>query len=222
MWRAEKRQPLFHLLGSAFSKIRDQCSNPPPLDRFLDVASRIVSIIPAQKYLELSGWTIVDQGDDKTIAKVDIDEAMVTSRYPLQSNASPQDIIRYCFHQGLISSMPQPIVAPRAQPRPTMSFAALPQDHDLEASVQSQTPAQSTTDPGDISAFFDFNDFPATPQYSPSMNEVTLDQQLAMQSTPGFAHWHPEIQPPILGFDPSMLQDDFDPFSFESGFLTNA
>ena len=28
-------------------------------------------------------------------------------------------------------------------------------------------------------------------------------------------HFHPAIQPPVLGFDPNLIQDNFDLYSFD-------
>jgi hypothetical protein len=63
---------------------------------------------------------------------------------------------------------------------------------------------------------FNFNDpmLSVGTGYQPSINAVTADQQQAYEGTPFSLHFHPNIQPPVLGFGPDMIQDDFDPFSF--------
>lgn len=48
------------------------------------------------------------------------------------------------------------------------------------------------------------------------MAAVTFDQQMTYNQTPAAAHWNPDISPPILGFDPALVQDPFDPFSFNT------
>ena len=58
---------------------------------------------------------------------------------------------------------------------------------------------------------FNFNEF--RPDYHPSISAVTADQQQAYERTPFALHFNPQIQPPILGFEPNIIQDDFNPFS---------
>ena len=73
----------------------------------------------------------------------------------------------------------------------------------------------STSAPAIPTPEFDFNDLGTDfrRDYRPSINTVTTDQQRAYDRTPFALHFHPEIQPPVLGFDPNMIQDEFDPFS---------
>lgn len=214
MWRAEPRKSQFNLLGSAFSTIRDECNNPPALDRYLEVASTALSIIPADRYMDLSGWKIVDDGDTKAIEHVGDAQLDVSALFPLQTNVSSQDLVKYCFDRGLISSMPHARSSSTVQQH-SMSFAALPQNHDLsllEADNIEQSPSPGAEDPF---TFLNFDEIDQAAPYGPAIDLVTSDQQRAYQSTPAVAHWQPHIQPPILGFDPSTIQDDFDPFSFE-------
>jgi hypothetical protein len=58
---------------------------------------------------------------------------------------------------------------------------------------------------------FNFNDF--RPDYRPSIGAVMADQQQAYERAPLAMHFNPQVQPPVLGFDPNNIQDDFDPFS---------
>ena len=52
--------------------------------------------------------------------------------------------------------------------------------------------------------------------YSPSIGTVIAEQQGALEAYPSqypyTLHFHPDIQQPALGFNPGMVQDDFDPF----------
>lgn len=48
-----------------------------------------------------------------------------------------------------------------------------------------------------------------------SIAEVTADQQAAFDGNTISSHFHPNVQPPVLGFDPSIIQGEFDPFSLE-------
>jgi hypothetical protein len=52
--------------------------------------------------------------------------------------------------------------------------------------------------------------------YSPSIGTVIAEQQGALEAYPSqypyTLHFHPGIQQPVLGFNPGMVQDDFDPF----------
>jgi len=65
---------------------------------------------------------------------------------------------------------------------------------------------------------FDFNDFRT--DYCPSIQTVIVDQQQAYDRYPFAVHFHPSA-PTVIGFDPHMVQDDFDPFSFELGDYVN-
>ncbi|EXJ54290.1 hypothetical protein A1O7_09628 [Cladophialophora yegresii CBS 114405] len=48
-----------------------------------------------------------------------------------------------------------------------------------------------------------------------TIEAVTTDQQHAFESNAAALHFHPNISPPILGFDPRVIQDDFDPFNLD-------
>jgi hypothetical protein len=52
----------------------------------------------------------------------------------------------------------------------------------------------------------------ACPDYRPFLEAVTADQQQAYEATPCPLHFHPDVQTPVLGFDPNTLQDNFEPF----------
>ncbi len=55
-----------------------------------------------------------------------------------------------------------------------------------------------------------------------SVAAVTADQQTAFDNIDTLAlHFHPAIQPPVLGFDPRVIQDDFDPFDLDFSELIN-
>lgn len=48
-----------------------------------------------------------------------------------------------------------------------------------------------------------------------TIEAVTADQQQAYARYDQAVHFHPNISPPILGFDPRIIQDDFDPFNLD-------
>ena len=48
-----------------------------------------------------------------------------------------------------------------------------------------------------------------------TIQAVTADQQAAFERHPEAVHFHPNISPPVLGFDPRVIQDDFDPFDLD-------
>jgi hypothetical protein len=52
-----------------------------------------------------------------------------------------------------------------------------------------------------------------------TIEAVTADQQQAFARTAAALHFHPDISPPILGFDPRVIQDDFDPFNLDLSHL---
>ena len=58
---------------------------------------------------------------------------------------------------------------------------------------------------------FDFSDVTTTP----TIEQVTADQQLAFEQLPIPMHFHPATQRPVLAFDPNSIQDNFDPYSFD-------
>ena len=78
------------------------------------------------------------------------------------------------------------------------------------ASTEEGIPATSTD--ATIVPEFDFNDLNTS--YATTIEQVTADQQQAFDRMPMPLHIHPDIQPPVLGFDPNMIQDNFDPYSF--------
>ena len=47
-----------------------------------------------------------------------------------------------------------------------------------------------------------------------TMEAVTADQQAAYERLEFGFHFHPDM-PPVLGFDPRIVQDDFDPFDLD-------
>ena len=52
---------------------------------------------------------------------------------------------------------------------------------------------------------FDFSDLRTTP----TIEQVTADQQQAFEQLPMPIQFHPVIQPPVFGFDPNIIQDVF-------------
>jgi hypothetical protein len=57
---------------------------------------------------------------------------------------------------------------------------------------------------------------PTRSDYTPSIGAVIAEQQEALEAYPSqypyTLHFHPDIQQPVLGFNPATIQDDFDPF----------
>lgn len=70
---------------------------------------------------------------------------------------------------------------------------------------------EGTRAPSIFAPEFDFSDLGS----APTIEQVTADQQHAFEQLPMPIHFHPGIQPPVLGFDPNMIQDDFDPYTFD-------
>lgn len=81
--------------------------------------------------------------------------------------------------------------------------------------IQFEESLQALATPAAPMPDFNFNDpiLNLRSDYNPSINAITADQQQAYERTPFALHFHPDIQPPVLGFDPNIVQDDFDPFS---------
>ena len=61
---------------------------------------------------------------------------------------------------------------------------------------------------------FDFNDLRTGANHVPQMSDVVREQQRAFDSYPFATHFHPDL-PAVVGWDPSQVQDDFDPFTFD-------
>jgi hypothetical protein len=79
--------------------------------------------------------------------------------------------------------------------------------------VASATPSSSESPTATSSDF--------SPEAYLTMDTVTADQQNAYaQYAPGL-HFHPAISPPVLGFDPSYIQNEFDPFELDFGALVD-
>lgn len=99
LWKRDVDHGLWELLSAAFSYIRDNHSEDKvSLSQFLDIATQIIPVIPADQYLKRTGW----YRDGDTVIPV--------VPYPKQSpqiaNYSCAEITRYCFHAGLISKPP--------------------------------------------------------------------------------------------------------------------
>lgn len=96
-----------------------------------------------------------------------------------------------------------------------VSFAHALTTEGSTKSKQFEQSLQALAAPPDPMSDFNFNDpiMNFRPDYQPSINAITADQQRAYEQTPFSLHFHPDIQPPVLGFDPNMIQDEFDPFS---------
>ena len=167
----------------------------------------------------------------------------VLSEYPAHTDKSSGDLVNHCYEVGLLkqSSRVFPrtqalcnIMTMPTAPAPTIPVQAqaatfedpemfdvrslelfclhtltLPQFEAQLARIEADAAASGPT------SEFNFNDpiVNLRPDYRPSIDAVTADQQRAYERTPFFLHFHPEIQPPVLGFDPNMVQDEFDPFS---------
>ena len=245
MWHLDGRKHIWTLIASAFTDIRDNHTDPPSLEKFLAIIITVIPIIPASHYLHKMGWELTKDAEGEVQVKRSptFDRDAVFAEFPDQTNKSVEELVNHCYTYGLVRPSSR-IRQPNAQGNiVTLPFATAPR-----VGRPVQTPAATITDDqvfdvsptSSITVFsddlqieqdlnklagpatmstpeFKFND--SRPDYRPSINAVTADQQQAYERTPFALHFHPQIQPPILGFDPNIIQDDFDPFSLfvESG-----
>ncbi|EXJ82279.1 hypothetical protein A1O3_06092 [Capronia epimyces CBS 606.96] len=126
----------------------------------------------------------------------------------------------------ILAVAPQPVSSPLADA--TTSTATAPT---ANRAVESETESGSETgEPRDSQARGDeeervlgqlsVEDITQNPAYL-SIQHITTDQQAAFDGYALALHFHPNIQPPILGFDPRIIQDDFDPFDLDLSALIN-
>ncbi|ETN43367.1 uncharacterized protein HMPREF1541_02526 [Cyphellophora europaea CBS 101466] len=226
MWAAEPRKPLFSVLAQAYTDIRDNHLELVPLDKFLAATAHQLPVVPAAEYLLKMGWelTIVATDQATIIRSTTFNAGAVNSEYPAYTDKSSVDLVNHCYDSGVLQRssrlvqrtraganvMAMPIAAAPAPAAPAQPQVTAFDDFDWEEALR------ELAAPADPTPEFNFNDpiINLRPDYHPSIDTVTADQQRAYERTPFALHFHPEIQPPVLGFDPNMIQDEFDPFSF--------
>ena len=246
MWSGETRKNLWTLLAKAYTDLRDNHQEPVPLDKFLAIAVTQVPVIPACAYLVRMGWELsTDEAGEKTLMRAaNFDAAALNAEYPAQTNNSVLDLINHCYKVGLLQRSARvgrkaavtfataPATTVSAQKPPAASrdvrvfdvslfvppeTAVTDSSRQLEQELTQLLGADEALLAGS-SSDFDFNNMSMDlrPDYQPSINDITVDQQRAYERTPFALHFHPQIQPPVLGFDPNIIQDDFDPFTLNA------
>ena len=187
-----------------------------------------------------------DKAGEKTLMRATtFNTDALNAEYPAQTNKSVVDLVNRCYKVGLLqrSTRENRAAAPvtfATAPARTLSAQSQPVttrddrifdvslscfsgvritdfDRQLEQELTQVLGADNAT--ATVSSpEFDFNNMSTNfrPEYRPSINDVTIDQQRAYERTPFALHFHPRIQPPVLGFDPNMIQDDFDPFTLNA------
>lgn len=244
MWNAEPNKHIWHLVAKAYTDVRDNHTDHTALDKFLAVVTPALPVVPSHSYLADMGWEVTTLAGEHTIARSSgFDAEAHAAKYPAQTILSANDLVKLCYQAGLIRSSSR--ITRRAQGNlVSMPFAATPKgavnrrtkpdDRIFDVSVLNHWMVFSKTNKAKLdhtlnamhssdastsamAPAFDFNnlDVDMPTNYLPSINTVTADQQKAYENTPFALHFHPEVQPPVLGFDHRLIQDDFDPFNFD-------
>ncbi|KAK6371725.1 hypothetical protein LTS17_008548 [Exophiala oligosperma] len=171
--------------------------------------------------------------------------ACLAAEYPHNTNLSVADIVNHCYTQGLLPKDTRKNLGRNRRymspndghhagnqiplpPYGTLTLTVTPHPAatvDAEASSIDPTSEVSSDEDMDVDAGIPNNvdDEPEVPVHEAIMNgntylsiaTVTADQQAAFENNELALHFHPGIQPPILGFDPRIVQDDFDPFDLD-------
>ncbi|KIV83119.1 hypothetical protein PV11_05172 [Exophiala sideris] len=176
---------------------------------------------------------------------------ILAAEYAPRTNLSLEDIVEHCYNQGLMprDERRNPMEVLRENLRAEGLMDALPPADQtpppacgsLILAVTPQSTSTMTTQPSSIET---------TPEPSDDGNvdgpvceneendalsmdaiinsdaylsvaSVTAEQQDAFDSNALALHFHPDVSPPILGFDPRVIQDDFDPFNLDLSELIN-
>lgn len=244
MWNAEPNKHIWHLVAKAYTDIRDNHTDHTALDKFLAIVTPALPVVPSHTYLPEMGWKITTHGNEHTMARdTGFDGDAHAAKYPAHTNMSASDLVKLCYQAGLVRASSRTTRQVQGNVI-NMPFAAIPtgaaapqdtlgdrifdvsllnlQSMKYETDNSKSDQSLNDTHNADISSsaatpVFDFNNLNTQMphEYSPSIQTVTADQQQAYMNTPFALHFHPEIQPPILGFDHKLIQDDFDPFSLD-------
>lgn len=197
------------------------------LENFLKNVTDLLGVIPADQYLDTMGWTLVtDTEGEVHFVKTG---ASKNHSLPPTSNLSVRDVVEHCYQIGLL---PRPIrrtCGTQLGEGMAISFAAAPNSphngpgkaptaqrkgQDVNERIFGH-PAMTITGTRTVGPVA----MPVSMEndYQPSIQAVTNDQQRALEAYPSRypynLHFHPDIQQPALGFNPAMIQDDFDPFN---------
>ncbi|KAI1612724.1 mating-type protein MAT alpha 1-domain-containing protein [Exophiala viscosa] len=249
MWGQESKHSIWALLGSAYSDLRDHHQETLPVDKFLSIAIPLLPIIPADKYLSKMGWTLSSEaaGEPVLFRNPAFNADILAAEYPPQTNLSLEDIVGQCYDQGLLPRANRrdlmqvlrdeglmDVLPPADQTPPstcgTLTLAVTPQSTTTMTTQPSSI--ETTPEPSDdgnvdgpvceheennelsMDAIINSNAYL-------SVAAVTAEQQDAFESNSLALHFHPDVSPPILGFDPRVIQDDFDPFNLDLSELIN-
>ncbi|KIV97489.1 hypothetical protein PV10_01239 [Exophiala mesophila] len=225
MWAKEPRRNLFGLLGKAFSDLRDGHSESVSLEKFLETTIPLLPVVPADQYLVKMGWTVTTNEGKDAIRRVDgFDAAATNLEFPPQTNVSVHELVEHCYKQGLVDRDDCLSSTESAQSDPwnsldydiTFATAPVPQqdfaegvattpEFETDAETNYITSAQAT--PSSVSSDH-------VPEGYLTIGAVTADQQAAYDQLEFGYHFHPDMEP-VLGFDPRIIQDDFDPFDLD-------
>ncbi|OAG34384.1 hypothetical protein AYO21_11470 [Fonsecaea monophora] len=111
-----------------------------------------------------------------------------------------------------LAVVPQTVTSPSS----AESVSSSPVSHTQEQQLPTPTSSSATTPSLVVD---NENEYHHTNLDYLTIEAVTADQQSAYARTNGAGlaalHFHPQISPPILGFDPRIVQDDFDPFNLD-------
>ncbi|KAL6241329.1 hypothetical protein RBB50_011802 [Rhinocladiella similis] len=259
-WAADTKRPMWALLGSAYSDLRDHHDESLALDKFLSLTVPLLPIVPADEYLNKTGWELsadANNAEEPVLVRSPaFNAALLAAEYPQHTSRSVADIVSHCYTQGLLPRSTRKDLGQNRRhmfhnhghhagtdagnhtpppPCGSLTLAVTPLSSatvDTEASSIEATPEVSGDEDVDADAGIsnnNVNDEAEVPIHDAIMSSntyltiaaITADQQAAFEDNDLALHFHPRIQPPILGFDPRIIQDDFDPFDLDFSGLIN-
>ncbi|ERF75013.1 hypothetical protein EPUS_08058 [Endocarpon pusillum Z07020] len=226
LWQHDHWKHFWAIEAKAYSEIRDaelrvRHKNNITLDQFLTETVGLLGVIPADKYLSVMGWELLNNGPSEYfLVKVNAATTMLDT--PLSTNLSAADMVKHCYETGLVegsfSGGGGVAMAFAAQPSvpkipnfvgEDRSVGAFTDEHGYFDEMIAEAKINEDASQGDQTT-------PAPYAENLSIETATADVQRALEDYPDeypYAHhFHPEVGVPILAFDPTVIQDDFDPF----------
>ena len=112
------------IAAKAYSELRDNHMGQITLESFLKNVTGLLGVIPAGKYLETMGWSLVTD----TEGEVHLVKTGAPKKHgvPLTSNLSVRDVVEHCYQIGLLTRPIRRTRGTQLGERMTMSFAAAP------------------------------------------------------------------------------------------------
>ncbi|OQV10182.1 hypothetical protein CLAIMM_14217 [Cladophialophora immunda] len=141
-------------------------------------------------------------------------EELTLKRYVINPDGPIHSPSFYIEVHSRLTGLPNQVTSPSAAQWMHSAQAAY-------APEEQQSPTSAGSPASTPSLILDTANDHESPRFTDylTIDAVNADQQAAYARTNGPSqaalHFHPQISPPILGFDPRVIQDDFDPFNLD-------